>query len=70
MTDIEKLRILLKPITENISAIKMDIEKIIGKNQNEPPLGEADGSFNECQWIAARDISTALNTIIINMYNM
>jgi hypothetical protein len=33
---------------------------LVGKNQNSPPLGEADGSFTEDEWTAARDAVDAL----------
>jgi len=39
-----------------------DLQDILGKNQNRPPLGQADGSFTPEIWIHMRDTLQCLAT--------
>jgi hypothetical protein len=65
MTDRERIIELLDPIqvflTVNSSPLN-EVNELVGKNQNSPPLGEADGSLEGERWIAARDAYHAIQT--------
>ena len=66
MTDLETAREALKPVVTAISIIDSQfkiLNAIVGKNQNRPPLGDADGSFSDENWTMLRDIVDAIITI-------
>lgn len=53
---LEKLRL---PTDDELRALDL----ALGDAQNQPPLGEADGSINEQAWYALRDAIEALQKI-------
>lgn len=66
MTDKERAVIVIAPIVERCHLSLHFIQDIVAKNQNQPPEGQADGSLHERQWIALRDIATAMQSIVNN----
>jgi len=55
---------LLKPIKDALSEdMIQELERILWKNQNRPPLGKADGSFSETQWTEFRDLVRELSGV-------
>lgn len=43
--------------------IRRALLDLVGKNQNRPPNGGADGSFTSPQWTAARDLLYAVDAL-------
>jgi hypothetical protein len=67
MTDKETAKLLVSRIfneawLQNMVIIKPVINNLVWKNQNQPPEGSADGSFNEDEWTALRDINQFLHS--------
>ena len=72
MTDLERVRFILTPLFTLVSeydetnSICM-LDDLRAKNQNRPPLGEADGSLNVAQWEALRDVVVYLQGLKSNL---
>ena len=63
MNDRQKVGELLAAIDKAIDYECVEVAKsIVGKNQNPPPQGVADGSFSNSEWTAARDAVNAIDT--------
>ena len=61
----------LKHIQECLNNVSFERAKyLVAKNQNSPPLGEADGTFNNKQWTAARDAINAIDSFIWNFQTL
>lgn len=71
MSDKTKVVELLRPIKEYLDSKKkelMEVDTLVAKNQNSPPLGDADGSFTEKEWLGARDSFHAAHSFL-HSYN-
>lgn len=69
MNDREYVMSVYQKLFAQLRAVirEYDLEEIgfiIAKNQNSPPLGEADGSFTTEQWAICRDLLNFLNEMI------
>jgi len=63
MSDYSKAQVLIALLNpKGYDELKL-LDDLLGKNQNPPPDGEADGSFSTEQWYALRTIITALKDI-------
>ena len=67
MSDYECTKHVLTTILDSIGLDSVtEAAKLIGKNQNRPPLGEADGSFTDETWTICRDAIRALENFMSN----
>jgi hypothetical protein len=69
MTDREYVMQIYQELFAKLRATirEYDLEEIgfiIAKNQNSPPLGEADGSFTVEQWQQCRDLHRLLKDMV------
>jgi hypothetical protein len=53
------IRGAFQPMLDHSPALGL-LREILGKNQNAPPLGEADGSLNEEEWKALQRVCDGL----------
>lgn len=56
MNDYQKTKSFLERLHNLLETNKhcmIEADQLIGKNQNQPPIGEADGSFTPEQWVRA-----------------
>lgn len=70
MNDRERIISFLHPIQIFLNIHSTPIKEVcdlIGKNQNKPPAGEADGSLTDNQWTAARDAIDMLKNFQTNL---
>lgn len=71
MSDKEKVIELLTPIREFLISKKDDLlkaDELLAKNQNRKPLGDADDSFTDREWVGGRDAFHAVHTFL-HSYN-
>jgi hypothetical protein len=54
---------LLERIQVPSEGLVRDLEDILGRAQNRPPLGEADGTINDKAWYALREIVKSCRTL-------
>jgi hypothetical protein len=63
MNDYQRVCDLVKPIIEMSNKVFAEVNMLISKNQNRPPLGDADGSFTEETWTCLSNISRGIDNI-------
>lgn len=62
-TDADKFKVLVADLVYEAMDRVRTAEALVQKNQNSPPEGESDGSFDRESWTAARDITDSLMVI-------
>lgn len=65
MTALEKYLELVAPLIQEARKINEQLGYLIASQQNFPPQGEADGSFDATSWLHARKVSDAVNIIVM-----
>ena len=61
MTDIQAIRQHLRKLVDGIDATELDaLLAVLGKAQNAPPEGEADGTVSAQDWRAASEVARSL----------
>ena len=63
MSDYNKARALVTRLSPKGYDGLETLDELLGKNQNPPPDGDADGSFSIEQWEALRIIITSLTNM-------
>lgn len=64
MNDREKFEALTTRLALEASRVAERLMGLVAKNQNQPPLGDADGSFTTDEWYAARDIARSVDDVV------
>lgn len=72
LTDYEKILRNIDEVREAVQAedfntVMSNIRYLVGRNQNRPPQGEADGSISEEDWTAARDMVRSFEEMLRSM---
>lgn len=62
MSDLDTALILIAQLRDSAPnvALMERLNLIVAKNQNKPPLGDADGSFDDKTWTMLRDFIATL----------